>query len=181
MAILICETIIGLLMLSHFSCVQLCVTPWTAAYQAPPSMGFSRQEYWSGVLLQSCWILFLWLCCLVACSCVCFVISNCELMFNWGTLRILGWDAFLRRGSVFTSALHLEALKSRTLFSVFPQQKFRIELPACETLYYLHPPLETEMATHSSTLAWKIPLMEDPGRLQFMRSQRVGHDWATSL
>ena len=30
--------------------VQLCATPWTAAYQAPPSMGFSRQEYWSGVL-----------------------------------------------------------------------------------------------------------------------------------
>ena len=33
--------------------VQLSVTPWTAAYQAPPSMGFSRQEYWSGVLLPS--------------------------------------------------------------------------------------------------------------------------------
>ena len=31
--------------------VQLPVTPWTAAYQAPPSMGFSRQEYWSGVPL----------------------------------------------------------------------------------------------------------------------------------
>ena len=31
--------------------VRLLVTPWTAAYQAPPSMGFSRQEYWSGVLL----------------------------------------------------------------------------------------------------------------------------------
>ena len=31
--------------------VQLVVTPWTAAYQAPPSMGFSRQEYWSGVPL----------------------------------------------------------------------------------------------------------------------------------
>ena len=30
------------------SCVRLLVTPWTAAYQAPPSMGFSRQEYWSG-------------------------------------------------------------------------------------------------------------------------------------
>ena len=38
-----------LLLLSRFSPVQLCVTPWTAAYQAPPSMGFSRQEYWSGV------------------------------------------------------------------------------------------------------------------------------------
>ena len=33
--------------------VQLLATPWTAAYQAPPSMGFSRQEYWSGVLLPS--------------------------------------------------------------------------------------------------------------------------------
>ena len=29
--------------------VRLLVTPWTAAYQAPPSMGFARQEYWSGV------------------------------------------------------------------------------------------------------------------------------------
>ena len=36
--------------LSH---VQLLATPWTAAYQAPPSMGFSRQEYWSGVPLPS--------------------------------------------------------------------------------------------------------------------------------
>ena len=35
------------------SCVQLLVTPWTAAYQAPPSMGFSRQEYWSGVPFPS--------------------------------------------------------------------------------------------------------------------------------
>ena len=33
--------------------VQLLATPWTAAYQAPPSMGFSRQEYWSGVPLPS--------------------------------------------------------------------------------------------------------------------------------
>ena len=32
---------------------RLLVTPWTAAYQAPPSMGFSRQEYWSGVPLPS--------------------------------------------------------------------------------------------------------------------------------
>ena len=33
--------------------VRLLVTPWTAAYQAPPSMGFSRQEYWSGLPLPS--------------------------------------------------------------------------------------------------------------------------------
>ena len=37
-------------------------------------------------------------------------------------------------------------------------------------------PLEKEMATHSSTVAWKIPWTEEPGRLQSMGSQRVGHD-----
>ena len=40
--------------------------------------------------------------------------------------------------------------------------------------------LEKEMATHSSVLAWKTPWMEEPGRLQSMGWQRVGHDWATS-
>ena len=42
-------------------------------------------------------------------------------------------------------------------------------------------PLEKEMAAHSSILAWKIPWTEEPGRLSSMGSQRVGHDWATSL
>ena len=37
-------------------------------------------------------------------------------------------------------------------------------------------PLEKEMATHSSILAWKIPWTEEPGRLQTIESQRVGHD-----
>ena len=37
-------------------------------------------------------------------------------------------------------------------------------------------PLEKEMATHSSTLAWKAPWTEEPGRLQSMESQRVGHN-----
>ena len=39
--------------IKSLSCAWLVVTPWTAAYQAPPSMGFSRQEYWSGVPLPS--------------------------------------------------------------------------------------------------------------------------------
>ena len=42
-------------------------------------------------------------------------------------------------------------------------------------------PLEKEMATHFSTVAWRIPWREEPGGLQFMGWQRVGHDWATSL
>ena len=41
--------------------------------------------------------------------------------------------------------------------------------------------LEKAMATHSSTLAWKIPWTEEPGRLQSMGSLRVGHNWVTSL
>ena len=71
--------------------VRLLATPWTAAYQAPPSMGFSRQEYCSGVPLPS----------------------------------------------------------------------------------------PKEMATHSNILAWQIPWTEEPGGLQSLGSQRIGHDLAT--
>ena len=42
-----------LLLLSCFSRVRLCATPWTSAYQASPSMGFSKQEHWSGLPFPS--------------------------------------------------------------------------------------------------------------------------------
>ena len=42
-----------LLLLSHFSRVRLCATPYMAAHQAPPSLGFSRQEHWSGLPFPS--------------------------------------------------------------------------------------------------------------------------------
>ena len=42
-------------------------------------------------------------------------------------------------------------------------------------------PLEMEMATHSSTLAWKTPWTEDPSGLQSKDLQRVGHDWVTNF
>ena len=57
------------------NCVRLLTTPWTAAYQAPPSMGYSRQEYWSGLPLPSpheriiIVSLALPLICFVSCSC----------------------------------------------------------------------------------------------------------------
>ena len=54
-------------------------------------------------------------------------------------------------------------------------QETRVRSPGQEA------PLEKEMATHSSILAWRIPWMEEPGGLQPMGLQRVGHDWATSL
>ena len=45
----------------------------------------------------------------------------------------------------------------------------------------LEDPLEKEITTHARTLAWKIPWMEEPGRLQSMGSQRVWHSWAPFL
>ena len=47
------EDMTNLLLLSHFSRVRLCATPQTAAHQAPPSLGFSRQEHWSGLPFPS--------------------------------------------------------------------------------------------------------------------------------
>ena len=46
-------TLLLLLLLGHFSHVRLCVTPETAAHQAPPFLGFSRQEHWSGLPFPS--------------------------------------------------------------------------------------------------------------------------------
>ena len=48
-----CHFLLQYMKVKLLSCVRLFVTPWTAAYQAPLSMGFSRQEYWSGVPLPS--------------------------------------------------------------------------------------------------------------------------------
>ena len=48
-----CFNALLLLLLSHFSRVRLCATPQTAAHQAPPSLGFSRQEHWNGLPFPS--------------------------------------------------------------------------------------------------------------------------------
>ena len=60
----------------------------------------------------------------------------------------------------------------------FPTIPIRISSLLCSPIPLLP---EKAIAPHSSTLAWKISWTEEPGRLQFMGSLRVGHDWATSL
>ena len=99
------------------SCLTF-ATPWTLALQAPQSMGFFRQECWSGLPFP----------------------PPGDLLNPGG------------------SNLHLFHLLNWQV--------------SC---------LPLVMAPHSSTLAWKIPWMEEPGRLQSMGSQRVRQDWATSL
>ena len=59
--------------------------------------------------------------------------------------------------------------------------KASIRLHSAFFIAQLSHPLEKAKAPHSSTLAWKIPWTEEPGRWQSMGSLRVGHDWTTSL
>ena len=67
------------------------------------------------------------------------------------------------------------------LFKVSKPLKSRVCFLILLGFICLCPSLEKAMAPHSSTLAWKIPWMLAPGRLQSMGSLRVGHDWGTSL
>ena len=61
-----------LLLLSYFSCVRLCATPETAAHQAPPSLGFSRQEHWSGLPFPSHPPIYI------------IIYEECPKMYKWG-------------------------------------------------------------------------------------------------
>ena len=64
---------------------------------------------------------------------------------------------------------YITSLEAQTIKRLFTMQETRVQSLGREDI------LEKEMAPHSSTLAWKIPWMEEPCRLQFMGSQRVGH------
>ena len=87
-----------------------------------------------------------------------FVFLLC-LLFRWGILHrvllVVGWCSVLHSSGFICVSSH---------YLVLPRVRS-----------------EKVMTTHSSTLAWKIPWREVPGRLQSMGSLRVGHDWATEL
>ena len=109
---------------------QLLVTPWTAAHQAPPSMGFFRQEYWSGVPFPS--------------------------------LEDLP-DPGIKPGSPTLQAETLPSEPPGKPESVEANKEMRFGFKTDHSTY-----TEKAMAPHSSTLAWKIPWTEEPGRLQSM-------------
>ena len=66
----------------------------------------------------------------------------------------------------------------------FPSNSVVKNLPAMQETWVLslgrEDPLEEEMATHSRILDWEISWTEEPGRVQSMGSQRIGHDWMTN-
>ena len=76
---------------------------------------------------------------------------------GWGT-RVHPWQ------------IHVDALVAQMVKCLPTVWEIQVQSLGWEDL------LEKEMATHSSTLAWKIPWMEEPGSLQSMGSQRAGHD-----
>ena len=100
--------------------------------------------------------------------------SQWELQMSWGLgtfettiLRNLGKDWALKQVGASLVAQRLKHLPV--------MQETQVQSLGRED------PLEKEMATHSSIIPWRIPWMEEPGGLQSMGSQRVGHDLETSL
>ena len=160
------------------SCVQLFATPWTVAYQAPPSMGFSKwlrlRAYSTGDTASIPRGI---------------EIGRSPITFTLWTILIKYFSASIKKKKEHWSGLPFSSpgdlpdpgikpesspLQADSLPSE-PPGNTRVQSLGREDL------LEKEMATHSSILAWKIPWTEEPGRLQFMGSQRVRHDWVTSL
>ena len=161
-----------LLLLSHFSRVRLCATPQTAAHQAPPSLGFSRQEHWSGLPSPSPmhesekWK---WSRSVVSdlrdpmdCS---LPGSSVHGIFQ---ARVLEWGAIAFSETYSRSQYFLSFFSAVFLLYCW---NFKLLTPHFNLL-------EKEMATHPSVLAWRIPGTGDPGGLLSMGSHRVRHDWS---
>ena len=141
--------------LSH---VWLLATSWTAAYQAPPSMGFSRQEYWSGLPLPSP---HLSLDCLI--HSFVRLIDYLDLFCSLSPTYVCDWV----RGAIYLQVYHpalsttLNELPSYNTQCASLVAQLVKSLPAMqETQIWflgLEDPLEERMATHFSILAWRNP------------------------
>ena len=96
-------------------------------------------------------------------------------------VQSMGWEDLLEKGMAIHSSIlaHCPKKGLKEIWASLVAQMVK-RLPGMRETWVRslgwEDPLKKEMATHSSTLAWKIPWTEEPGRLQSMGSQRVGHD-----
>ena len=141
-----------------------------AAHQAPPSRGFSRPEHWSGLpfpspMRESATInsSSQAVCLFLLCKSIWYTMEYychekeeiLSFVTTWVDLEGITLNEISqRKANTAWSHIYMEFRKMVTMT------------------------LEKEMATHSSTLAWRIPGMEEPGRLPSLGSHRVGHDWS---
>ena len=208
-----------LLLPSRFSCVRLCATPLTAAHQALLSLGFSRQEHWSGLPFPSLGDLsdLGVKPCLLHCRHILYqqnqreekrkanMITLLDLTMFQATmspqnLKSLLYTGNLPQGYVCISSVSLSTGPGKRHLPPRqpPSQVCVRRIPLSHrpmvpvSLHVLNPGIvaptdsifclflflltEKAMAPLSSTLAWKIPWTEEPGRLQSLGSLRVGHD-----
>ena len=152
---------------------RLFVIPRTVANQLPPSMGFSSQEYWSELPFPSSGDL-----------------PNPGVEPESPTQQA---DALLSDPSGKRRPLVKEkrVKEKRVIYDLTENIKQGRQGQGASLVVHIikslsamwetrslgqEEPLKKEMATHSSTLSWKIPWAEEPGRLQSMASQRVIHD-----
>ena len=113
------------------------------------------------------------------------------ILLHYFSIYIICNDSFQSLILITISALHhFKSNGTRSMWLPYIQDVFVVlctlvaqrlkHLPAMQETWVLslgrEDPLEKEMATHSSVLAWSIPWMEEPGGLQSMGSQRVGHN-----
>ena len=135
-----------LLLLSRFSRVRLCATPETADYQPPPSLGFSRQEHWSG------------------------------LPFPSSPIRLDGTYTGEGNGTPLQySCLEHPIDRGAWQAAVHGVAKSWARLSDFTFSFHFHA-LEEDMATHSSVLAWRIPGTGEPGGLPSTGLHRVRHN-----
>ena len=92
----------------------------------------------------------------------------------WG----LEWEPQVKQTALLASPIYIGKAQKEEKKHIKRGAKIK---PLCSFESACPHASEKAMAIHSSTLAWKIPWVEEPDRLQSMGSLRVGHDWATSL
>ena len=108
-----------LLLLSHFSLVQLCATPQTAAHQAPPSLGFSRQEHWSGLYAIIIWQFRMVSTNPYSVKITTVIISGrVKVRINWEKIRQNFWDD---GNDPYLIGLHLFVVIKMFIFSCMPR------------------------------------------------------------
>ena len=145
-----------LLLVSCFSCVWHRVTPQTAAQQAPPSLGFSRQEHWSGLPFPS-------------------PIHEREKR-KWSAQSCLTLSDPMDCSLPGSSAM---GFSGQEYWGGLPLPSPAIRETQVQSLGR-EDPLKKGMATHSSILAWRIPWTEEPGRLQSMDQKELDTtEWLT--